>query len=810
MKEKTSIQPLSRRSFIRDCAATAALLQSSGLASFAAAETPFSDRVQPLDDGWSLRKQAELASSGGMGAASIRLPHAVVPLSWKNWDPASWQDVWVYRRQFSLPAAWRGQRLFLHFERVMAAATVSVNGHALPQHSGGFLPFEREITGLIHESNNLLEVVVDARWLNIPPAGSPRGPVAVDYLLPGGITGSVQLQALPNIFLREVFAKAMDVLSPDRRLEIICRTDAASSLPADVHLSATLRQGNRTVATVSKTQTINRQDQETTLTLGGLRDIELWSIDQPHLYSVDVTLSLEGKPLHRRSTRVGFREARFDVDGFYLNGKRTRIFGLNRHELYPYVGFAVPSRLLRRDAEILRRQFNCNMVRCSHYPQSEAFLDACDELGLMVWQEPPGWQYIGDESWQDLALGDVEAMVRRDRNHPAIVIWGVRINESRNDPALYQKTRALAKSLDGTRPTSGSMTPSSRNGWKTEWHQDVFAFDDYHADPVGSVGIDAPLPGVPYLITEAVGQFDYFAGKRFDLTYRRAGDVKVQTGQALFHAEAHDKAASFPRCAGLIAWCAFDYASLMNAWNTVKCPGVADVFRQPKLGAAFYLSQVDPAVRAVIEPSFYWDFDPAAAAGLSEHAAIFSNCERLELLIDGKSWATLHADRAGFPNLTYPPFFADFSSMKRDANQFPHLRIDGYVGSTRVLSRSFSSDRSRDQLSLLVDDRELNSSVSDATRLAFAAVDEFGAPRAFVTGEVTLHIEGPGEIVGDNPFQIGDNGGSGAVWVKPASGANGVIRIQAAHPVLGTKSVSIQVRASAVRRSSEDFPITAP
>lgn len=805
MKDNQHPQPRSRRSFIRDCAATAALLRSSGFASLAAAEAPFSDRVQPLDDGWSFGKQADLGPAGSVAGASIRLPHTVVPLSWKNWDPASWQDVWLYRRQFSLPPSWRGRRLFLHFERVMAAATVSVNGHALPRHAGGFLPFEREITGLVHEASNLLEVVVDARWLNIPPAGSPRGPAAVDYLLPGGITGAVQLRALPNIFLREVFAKPIDVLNPDRRLEITCRTDAASGLPAEVHLSATLREGNRTLATLSKTQTISRQHQETTLVLDGLRDIQLWSFDQPHLYSLEVTLAQNGKPIHRKAARVGLREARFDVDGFFLNGKRTRIFGLNRHELYPYLGFAVPRRLLRRDAVILRHEFNCNMVRCSHYPQSEAFLDACDELGLMVWQEPPGWQYIGDESWQELALQDVEAMVRRDRNHPSIVIWGVRINESRNDPAFYQKTRALAKSLDGTRPTSGSMTPSSRAGWKTEWHQDVFAFDDYHADPVGSVGIDAPLPGVPYLITEAVGQFDYFAGKRFDLTYRRAGDMKVQMNQAVFHAEAHDKAANYPRCAGLVAWCAFDYASLMNAWKTVKCPGVADVFRQPKLGAAFYRSQVDPAVRPVIEPSFYWDFDPAAAAGLSEHAAIFSNCERLDLLIDGKPWATLHPDRAGFPNLAYPPFFAHFSGLHRENNQFPQLRIDGYVGGTRVLSRSFSSDRSRDHLSLIADDGELNSSVSDATRLAFAATDEFGAPRAFVSGAVTLHIEGPGEIVGDNPFEIGDNGGSGAVWVKAKAGATGVIRIQAAHPVLGSRSVSIQVRASGARRSSDEF-----
>src|ERR1035437_8142262 len=118
----------------------------------------------------------------------------------------------------------------------------------------------------------------------------------------------------------------------------------------------------------------------------------------PRLYEVIVTLFVDDQPLHDYRTRIGFREARFEVDGFYLNGRRFQIFGLDRHELYPYVGAAMPRRVKRRDAEILRHEFNCNFVRCSHYPQSEAFLDACDELGLMVWEELPGWQYIGDEA----------------------------------------------------------------------------------------------------------------------------------------------------------------------------------------------------------------------------------------------------------------------------------------------------------------------------------------------------------------------------------------------------------------------------
>lgn len=797
MREKTvSTVRVTRRAFLEGCAATA-FAATPPVKTLAAAtiSTHATQRTVSLDAGWlfggKLQPSAADPAFDDASFARINIPHTVTPLSWQNWDPASWQDAWIYRRHFTVPPELKTQRLFLHFDRVMAGATPIVNGRNLEPHLGGFLPFEREITGLTRDGDNVLAVAVDSRWLNVPPSGSPRGPISVDYLLPGGITGSVQLRAVPAIFLREVFAKPVDVMSAGRRIDITCRIDAAGQLPAAIRLSATLRQGERTLATVSHDAQIEKPDQDLNFTLDKLSNIELWDPDHPHLYDLDVVLSRAGEPIHRFSMRIGFREARFALDGFYLNGKRTQLFGLDRHELYPYLGFAAPARLLRRDAEILRRQFNCNIVRCSHYPQSEAFMDACDELGLMIWEELPGWQYIGDESWQDLAVRDVEAMIRRDRNHSAVVIWGVRINESRNDPELYRRTRALARSLDDSRPTSGTMTPSSRKDWQTEWAQDVFAFDDYHADPDHTVGILDPVEGYPYLITETVGQFNYGVGRGFNMRYRRAGEIDEQTSQALYHAQAHDRTADHPRIAGAIAWCAFDYASLMNAYNAVKCPGVADVFRIPKLGASFYLAQVAPSVRPVIEPDFYWDFGPQTPSGPGDHAAIFSNCERLELFINGKQHAVLHPDRAGFPHLLSPPFFAD---LKIDGAAHPELRIDGYVGNSRVITRSFSSDPSADRLWLHADDTALMADGSDMTRLAFAVVDKFGAPRAYAAGTVSLRIQGPGTIIGDNPFALADNGGAGAVWISTIAGHTGTIRIEAEHSSLGKKTVEVQAK----------------
>jgi beta-galactosidase len=798
---------ISRREFLQSCAATAALapavLDWSAPNGAPVRRSGPAQRVLPLNDRWLfggkdthplLALNREFDDSGWK---PITLPHCVSDLSWQNWDPAAWQATWIYRRHFAIPPEWHGLglRFFLHFDRVMAAAEIAVNPPPLASTlPGGFLPIDYEITDFVRIDGNILAVDVSSGWLDGPPSGSPRGPSSIDYLLPGGITGSVELRAVPTIYLCDVFAKAVDVLGPNRRVEIECFVDTQEP-PADIRIVAELSKNGHVAATTAFEGQIypDQGVRKFSLTLHNLHDVLLWDVDHPHLYDLDVTLFLKGLPIHRYATRIGLREARFELDGFYLNGRRLQLFGLNRHELYPYVGFAAPDRLLRRDAEILRRQFNCNMVRCSHYPQSEAFLDACDELGMLVWEELPGWQYIGGNSWQDIAVSNVEAMIRRDRNHPSIVIWGTRINESANDPELYRRTSAAAKALDDSRPTSGTMTPSSRKDWQTEWSQDVFAFDDYHAEADGSVGVLDPVDGFPYMIAETVGQFNYRGGKGFDRKYRRAGEIALQMEQALLHAQAHNKVADQKRIAGVLAWCAFDYASLMNAYDGVKCPGIADVFRIPKLGASFYLAQIDPGVRPVIEPNFYWDFGPQTPSGPGEHVAIFSNCERLEVFIDGKPHASLRSDRTAFPNLKSPPFFVD---LKLDGSAHPELRIDGYVKNKRVLSRSFSSDRSADRLWLHADDAALVADGTDATWLKFAAVDKFGAQRPFASGDVSLAIEGPGEIVGDNPFALGDNGGAGAVYVRTLSGCTGSIRIEARHASLGSATAEIQAHAS--------------
>lgn len=792
---------ISRRSFVRSCAAGTAALTTGSLwgrtAVFSHKDARGPARLQfTFDQDWLFggRFDPRVETLPGDSAFTrITLPHCVAKLSWQEWDPASWEDVWLYRRHFSLPKEFANRRVFVKFEAAMVSTDATINGTALPTHKGGYLPFTYELTNALKANGNVLDLKVDSRFQNVPPEGSPRGPHSVDYYLPGGIIRGARLYAVPQVFIGDVFAKPVDVLKPTRRVQVACSIDAAGVSSKQFRVEVKLMDGTHAISSARKDVSITQPGvTNVELTLSGLAAVKLWDVDAPHLYDVVTTLFAEGEAVHDHRTRIGFRDASFTVDGFFLNGRRLRLFGLDRHEIYPYVGYAMPPRVMRRDAEIIRNEFHCNIVRCSHYPQSDAFLDACDELGLMVWEEPPGWQYIGDDAtFQDQVVQNVGDMIRRDRNRASIVIWGVRINESRDDQPLYRRTTALAKSLDDSRPTSGSMTHTTN--WQTDWHEDVFAMDDYHQSPDGTVQILPPLPGVPYMLAETVGQRTYTV-KGFGNMYRRGGDVAVQYKQALYHAQAHDRAGAYPRFCGVIAWCAFEYASPQNSYKGIKNPGVADVFRVPKLGASFYQSQVSPAVKPVIVPNFYWDFGPAAPRGPGNAAVIFSNCDRLELFVDGKHHSTLQPDRKNYPNLKYPPFF---TALDLDGANHPDLRIDGYVGDNVALSRSFSSDPGKDVFSLNADDQAIAGDGIDATRVVIQVTDKFGAPRLLASGDIAFELTGPGILIGDNPFSLTESGGVGAIWIKTHPASSGQIILKAIHSTLGGKSVAITVHPEA-------------
>jgi beta-galactosidase len=722
---------------------------------------------------------------------TVTVPHCVAPLSWQGWDPDSWQRVWVYRQHFEASEQLHAARSFIRFDGVLSAAKVYLNGRLIGEHSGGYLPLTCELSGILSRTGNVLAVVVDGRWTQDVPPDLPTfaKPSAIDFYQPAGMYRPVSVYPEPKAFLADVFASPQNVLGADRGCSVRCLINSNAKVTGKVSLVAELSQGGKQIASAStEFANLPHGEHARTVSLTGLSDVRLWDVDDPALCEVAVTLRIAGKQVGKRSVRIGFRDASFTVDGFFLNGRRLKLFGLNRHQWYPFVGGAMPDRVQRRDAEILKNELNCNMVRCSHYPQSTAFLDACDELGIMVWEEIPGWGHVGDDPWQQRVLQDVHDMVVRDRNRPSVIVWGTRVNETLGPVVLYDRTDQVAQQLDPSRPTSGAVTGNL--GYDLPLYPGTtaspFAFNDYSKpkNPRAQPGLRPPRADTPYLVTEAIGAL---VGAP---TYRRVDTVRVQAEQARLHAAVHDAAAADDRYCGLLAWAGFDYPS--GSWHSVdgvKYPGVVDFFRIPKLGAAFYQSQVSPGVRTVIQPAFYWDLGPGSSpTGPGRDAVIWSNCDKLVCYLDGRKVATATPHRELFPHLAYPPFLVDLTVT---GGLKPDLRIDGYLGKNVVTSRQFSADPTYDTLYFQADDTGIAADGQDATRVVVAAQDRYGAPRPYVTDPVTFEVDGPGVLIGDNPLDFQAAGGAAAVWVRSLQGQPGTISVFAAHPLLGQASATI-------------------
>lgn len=709
------------------------------------------------------------------GFDQVVVPHTNKRLPWHSFDDKTYEFVSLYRRRFKLPAEAKGKRVFVDFEGVMTASTVWINGQNLGEYKGGYTPFSFELTHHVNfDGDNLLAVDVDSTERpDIPPFG-----YEVDYLTFGGIYREVWLRVVPSTYIENIFAMPKDVLNDNRTLEVRCYLDGpASEWNRPRTLEVELLDGDTVVS--KATQKITGQapapgkPAQQVVTLNNLGAIKLWDLQNRNLYHVRVQLLEGGKVVDGDTRRLGFREATFTDQGFSLNGKVIKLRGLDRHQTFPFVGQAMPGRVQRRDALILRNQLKCNIVRTSHYPQSRHFLDACDEIGLLVLEEIPGWQHIGDKAWQDIAVDNVSRMVRRDWNHPSIILWGVRINESRDNHDFYVRTNAMAHSLDPSRQTGGI-----RYFQESEFLEDVFTMNDF--------GFPLKPPNHPkYLNTEFVGHT--YPTKTIDSLER----LREHT---IRHARVHDQLASNPQYAGGIGWCAFDYNTHANfgSGDRICYHGVSDIFREPKPAAGFYKSQCDPSEEIVLEPTFHWARNDESI-GFTV-AMVSSNCDHLKFWVDdGKGYRMVNEgdpDRKQFSHLRYAPFSVPLGEQLRD---WGDLRIDGYIGDKLVISKKYSGKGIDQQFAVLPDDTELIADGADTTRVVLRVNDEYGQVRPFANDPIIFELDGPAEIIGDNPFAL--IGGTGAIWIR-AKEQPGTVTLRGKHPVLGTQQVTFRLTAA--------------
>jgi beta-galactosidase len=735
-------------------------------------------RMLPMNSGWKFSPKVvegdHTPAFDDAAFTTVVIPHTNKMLPWHAFDDEEYEFISTYRRHFRLPPSARGQRVFVDFEGAMTASTVWINGHSLGEYKGGYTPFAFELTEhLDWAGDNVLALHLDStERSDMPPFG-----YQIDYMTFGGIYREVNLRIVPAVYLENIFARPMDSLSEHRSLEVECFLDAATAINLHRYsLKVELRDGEKVLAKSTvpvEAPAAQAHTTSQTVTLKDLGSIELWDLKHPKLYSVHVQLLDKDQISDTDYRRIGFREAQFTPQGFSLNGKIVKIRGLDRHQSFPYVGQAMPARVQRRDAQILRNELKCNIVRTSHYPQSRHFLDACDELGLMVLEEIPGWQHIGDAGWKDIAVDNVRRMIRRDWNHPSIILWGVRINESADDHDFYVRTNATAHALDKTRQTGGI-----RSNLASELLEDVYTNNDF--------GFPLHAPVAPhYLNTEFVGHT--FPTRSTDNSAR----LREHT---LRHARIHDQIASDPQFSGGIGWCAFDYNTHFNfgSGDRICYHGVSDIFRLPKPAAGFYKSQCDPEEEIVLEPAYHWAINDEDT-GFTE-ALVCSNCDHLKFYLDGdegfKLIAEVDPDRKQFPHLRYAPFSTTFG--KPVTRHWGDLRIEGYLNGKNVITRTYSGHGVDRKFSVVADDVELKADGADTTRIVLRTTDEFGNLQALANDAIAFEVSGPGVLIGDNPFVL--TGGTGAVWIR-SSGQPGAITVIAKHPRLGKETIEIKTTA---------------
>ena len=595
-----------------------------------------------LNDGWKFTEKFDermvRRNFDESGLKEVRLPHTCKETPFHYFDEHIYQMVSGYRRRLFVPEEWREKRVLITIEGAAHESTVFLNGQKIGEHHCGYTAFSIDLSeNLRYGEENILAVRVDSREsLNIPPFGH-----VIDYMTYGGIYRDVYLEVRNPVYLKDVFVRSE--FTSERDAVLI--SEAALNEETQGYV---IRQSMRKKGETQSVPLGECKAEAVTKLSFPVKNVSLWDVEQPALYEIKTELVWQGRVLDKTVTVFGFREAQFRRDGFYLNGRKLKIRGLNRHQCFPYVGYAMPESMQKRDADLLKRELGVNAVRTSHYPQSHYFLDRCDELGLLVFTELPGWQHIGDAAWKEQAVENVRDMVRQYRNHPSVILWGVRINESQDDDGFYAETNRVARSLDPSRQTGGV-----RANKKSSLLEDVYTYNDFlhEGDNRGCEKKSAVTSDVtkPYLVSEYNGHM--YPTKAYDCEEHRVE-------HALRHANVMDALVGEEEIAGGFGWCMFDYNTHKDfgSGDRVCYHGVMDMFRNPKLAAAVYACEQER--KPVLEV--------ASSMDIGEHPGchrgavwIFTNADSVRMYKNDSFVKEFRREDSPYRNLCHGPLLVD-------------------------------------------------------------------------------------------------------------------------------------------------------
>lgn len=723
----------------------------------------------------------------------VTLPHTA-SIEAVDSPEKQWQGIARYRKFFTVPEQFEGKSVSLNFGAAMQVAKIYLNGELIQTHTGGYLPFQVKLDAKVKfGKENCVLVELDNRDNPVVPPGKPLATLDFNYY--SGLYRNVTIQVKDKLHISDPIAANRvagggllvtysDVTAQSAKinLQVDVENESESTKQASIQMIMKDAFGKSILSETIAEQTIPASGFILFKQQFKLDNPKLWSPDSPNLYSLEVKVLSSNAAVDSLSQKIGIRTFSFSAkDGFVLNEQKLKIRGTNRHQEYPYIGNALSDNAQYRDAFKIK-QAGFNFVRCSHYPQSTAFLAACDELGILVMDAIPGWQFVGDDKFQKNSIRDAREMVRRDRNHASIILWEASLNESGMSKSyMEQAHQAVHEEL----PVADVYTC----GWIDDVY-DVFIPARQHAKPPyywNKYAKDKPI-----LIAE-YGDWEYYA-QNAGFNQTAYGDLQQEernsrqlrgfgqkrlAQQALNYQESHNDNLNGPAI-GDANWLMFDYKR--GYAPDIESSGIMDIFRLPKFAFYFYATQAEKA-EPMIFIANYWNDSSF------KDVKVYSNCEEVELSLNGKVIARQKPDQdRNSTNLKHPPFtFAmpEFAAGKLEAK--------GFRGRKEVVRTEVKTPGEPAQIMLTVDwsGIELQSGQNDVVFVYASVTDAEGTILPDDIRQVTFIVEGDAELIGDNPRKA--EAGISTILLK-AGKTSGVVKLKATTEGLTSGELEIVIR----------------
>ena len=694
-----------------------------------------------FNQGWLFCKSSDTLALPGAECQweSVTLPHSanIEPLTVNN----QWQGICFYKKEFTLDKKHQDKDLSLQFDAAMNVAEVWINGLKVTQHLGGYLPFVVNLNPWVRfDSTNTVMVRLDNRD---NPITGPKPLAILDFNMYGGLYRNVHLIVNNQIHITNpieanrvagggVFFATTRVNNQQAEFEIKTHITNTSNKTANISITHQLiDKTGRVAATLNSPQTPIEANKSSEIVLqGNVNAPMLWSPSAPNRYTLKTDVYADGKLTDTQKEEIGIRSIKITPEGLWINGEKTFLRGVNRHQEYPYVGYAMSDAAQYRDAYKIK-QAGFDFVRCSHYPMSPAFLDACDELGIMVLDAILGWQYFGNDQFEKQTLQSCHELIRRDRNHPSVLAWELSINETAMPATFTDSATTIAHQ---EYPYEGCYSA----GWVRQSY-DIYIEARQHRHGL--------YPEKPLLVSE-YGDWEYYAQnagfnqqewkdlmeeERTSRQPRESGEKRMLQ-QAVNIQEAHNDNLSTHAFADGY-WVMFDYNRGMAPDHEYS--GIMDIFRLPKFSYYFFKSQRNVAANnqmanPMVFIASFWQ--PSERNGVK----VFSNCEEVELFVDGKSIGKQKTDNNGIANnLNHPPF--TFNAICTAAGT---VKAIGYINNEQVAEHTINTPGSPESLKIIIDESGRSPMRNDVILIHTYVTDKNGNTVNNDNREVTFSVEG--------------------------------------------------------------------